>query len=178
IQFETKRVAPAPEPAKPRSTPKPGTKDEVLIGDEKQKIDYTLATCCNPISGDDVFGFITVTDGIKIHRTTCPNATEMLSNYAYRVIKARWASKELVEFEVGLRFTGIDDIGLVNKITNIISANMNVNMKAISFESNDGIFEGTVRVLVTDTTHLNQLMDALKAVDGVLTVDRMESEVI
>jgi len=101
-----------------------------------------------------------------------------MSNYAYRVMKAKWASKELVKFEVGVKFTGIDDVGLVHKITNIISADMDVDMRAISFESIDGIFEGRVKVLVTDTDHLNVLIDALKNVDGVLTVDRTESEVI
>jgi GTP pyrophosphokinase len=99
-----------------------------------------------------------------------------MSKYAYRVIKARWSNKEMVQFEVGLKFSGIDDVGLVQKITNIISTDMNVNMKAISFEANNGIFQGKVVVLVHDTEHLNSLMDQLKAVDEVLTVDRIESE--
>lgn len=157
-------------------TPLPGKKDTLLIGDEKQEIDYTLASCCNPIPGDDVFGFVTVNGGIKIHRTNCPNATQLLSNYAYRVIRARWASKELVQFEVGLHFTGIDDIGLVHQITNIISSDMNVNMKAISFESNDGIFDGHVRVLVHDTEHLNDLIKNLLNVKGVLSVERSKTQ--
>lgn len=152
--------------------------DELLLGDLKQRVEYSLSKCCNPISGDDVFGFVTVSDGIKIHRINCPNATEMMSNYAYRVMKAKWASKERVQFEVGLKFTGIDDVGLVHNITNIISEDMDVDMRAISFESIDGIFEGRVKVLVTDTIHLNVLIEALKNVEGVLTVDRMESEVI
>jgi GTP diphosphokinase / guanosine-3',5'-bis(diphosphate) 3'-diphosphatase len=177
IEFEKVDLPQAPVKSQTISKV-PGKKDELLIGDDRQKMEYTLANCCNPISGDDVFGFVTVTGGIRIHRSNCPNATEMLSNYAYRVIKARWASKEMVEFEVGIRFTGIDDVGLVNKITMVISSNMNVNMKAISFESIDGIFEGSVKVLVTDTDHLGALVLALKNVDGVLTVERMESEVI
>jgi len=148
----------------------------VLIGDNTQKVDFTLATCCNPIPGDEVFGFTTVGEGIKIHRTTCVNAQEMMSKYAYRVIKARWNSQNLVQFEVGLKFTGIDDVGLVQKITNIISTDMNVNMRAISFEARDGIFEGKVVVLVHDTDHLSTLMQNLKEIDGVLTVDRIESE--
>ncbi len=148
----------------------------VLIGDNIQKVDFTLANCCNPIPGDEVFGFTTVGEGIKIHRTTCVNAQEMMSKYAYRVIKARWNSQNLVQFEVGLKFTGIDDVGLVQKITNIISTDMNVNMRAISFEARDGIFEGKVVVLVHDTDHLSTLMQNLKEVDGVLTVDRIESE--
>lgn len=173
--------APTSEPAKKESdqrivTTVPSKGEAVLIGDEKQKIDYKLATCCNPIPGDEVFGFITVNEGIKIHRTSCPNAQELMSKYAYRVIKARWSNKELVQFEVGLRFSGIDDVGIVQNITNIISTDMNVNMRAISFEANDGIFQGRVIVLVHDTEHLNALMDKLKAVDGVLTVDRIESE--
>ena len=148
----------------------------VLIGDSTQKVDFSLAPCCNPIPGDEVFGFTTVGEGIKIHRTTCINAQEMMSKYAYRVIKARWNSQNLVQFEVGLKFTGIDDVGLVQKITNIISTDMNVNMRAISFEARDGIFEGKVVVLVHDTDHLSTLMQNLKEIDGVLTVDRIESE--
>jgi GTP diphosphokinase / guanosine-3',5'-bis(diphosphate) 3'-diphosphatase len=157
-------------------TQAPAKGETLLIGDEKQRVDFTLANCCNPIPGDEVFGFITVSDGIKIHRTNCPNAQELMSKYAYRVIKARWSTKELVQFEVGLKFSGIDDVGIVQNITNIISTDMNVNMRAISFEANDGIFQGRVIVLVHDTEHLSALMDKLKAVEGVLTVDRIESE--
>ena len=156
------------------SGPSMGT--AVVIGDAEQKVDFSLATCCNPIPGDEVFGFTTVDEGIKIHRTSCPNAQEMMSKFAYRVIKARWNSQNLVQFEVGLKFTGIDDVGLVQKITNIISTDMRVNMRAISFEAIDGIFSGRVIVLVHDTGHLNDLIKNLKAVDGVLTVDRIESE--
>lgn len=157
------------------ASPVPGKHDTLLIGDDKQSMDYTLANCCNPIPGDEVFGFVTVSEGIKIHRTNCSNAEHLMSHFAYRIIRARWASKEQLRFEVGLRFTGIDDMGLVNKITSIISSNMNVNMKSISFESNDGIFEGAVMVLVHDTTHLSELMEKLRSVDGVLTVDRFDS---
>ncbi|MFM7233240.1 MAG: RelA/SpoT family protein [Flavobacteriales bacterium] len=153
-----------------------GKGEALLIGDEQQKVDYKLATCCNPIPGDEVFGFITVSEGIKIHRSNCPNAQELLSKYAYRVMKARWRNAETVQFEVGLKFSGIDDVGIVQNITNIISTDMNVNMRAISFEANHGIFQGKVIVLVHDTKHLSVLTDRLKAIEGVLTVDRIESE--
>jgi len=153
-----------------------GKGEALFIGDEQQQVEYRLATCCNPIPGDEVFGFITVSEGIKIHRTSCPNAQELLSKYAYRVMKARWRNAETVQFEVGLKFSGTDDVGIVQNITNIISTDMNVNMRAISFEANHGIFQGKVVVLVHDTKHLSALMDKLKAVDGVLTVDRIESE--
>ena len=153
-----------------------GKNETLLIGDEAQRVDYKLATCCNPIPGDEVFGFITVTEGIKIHRTNCPNAQELMSKYAYRVMKARWRNADTVQFEVGVRFSGTDDVGIVQNITNIISTDMNVNMRAISFEANDGIFQGKVIVLVHDTKHLHSLIAKLKAVSGVLTVDRIESE--
>ncbi len=150
--------------------------ETVLIGDEQQQLDYSLAACCNPIPGDEVFGFTTVSEGIKIHRANCPNAEELLSKYAYRVIKARWQHAGGVEFEVGLKFSGIDDVGIVQAITNIISTDMNVNMRAISFEAVDGIFRGRMVVLVRDTKHLSSLIQHLRDVEGVLTVERIESE--
>lgn len=171
ITFERKAQSHV-EVVSPIIAPVPGTRDTLLIGDELQQLDYTLASCCNPIPGDDVFGFVTSSGEIKIHRENCPNATQLLGSYAYRSIKARWSSKELVQFEVNVLFSGIDDVGLVNQITSIISADMNVNMRAISFESNDGIFEGQVRVQVHDTEHLNTLIRKLRNVEGVLTVER------
>lgn len=152
--------------------PPPEKGDKLLIGEGMQKIDYSLATCCNPIPGDEVFGFVTVSGGIKVHRRNCPNATNLLSKYAYRVMKAQWASKAAAQFEVSLAFTGIDDVGLVNAVTKVISDDMHVNMRAISFESKDGTFEGRVKVLVDDTRHLGQLQTKLLNVQGVWTVDR------
>jgi GTP pyrophosphokinase len=181
IRFERDEIAdkkaPTAEPvAEKKVITTQGKGEALLIGDEQQKVDYNLAACCNPIPGDEVFGFITVSEGIKIHRTNCPNAQELLSKYAYRVMKARWRNAETVQFEVGLKFSGIDDVGIVQNITNIISTDMNVNMRAISFEANHGIFQGKVIVLVHDTKHLSSLTERLKAVEGVLTVDRIESE--
>ncbi len=180
IRFEkksdSKKEVEKHEPVAKGAVTTTGKNETLLIGDEAQRVDYKLATCCNPIPGDEVFGFITVTEGIKIHRTNCPNAQELMSKYAYRVMKARWRNADTVQFEVGVRFSGTDDVGIVQNITNIISTDMNVNMRAISFEANDGIFQGKVIVLVHDTKHLHSLIDKLKAVDGVLTVDRIESE--
>ncbi|MDZ4822476.1 MAG: bifunctional (p)ppGpp synthetase/guanosine-3',5'-bis(diphosphate) 3'-pyrophosphohydrolase [Flavobacteriales bacterium] len=175
VKFERKEEPPKKAEQK-IVTATPAKGETLLIGDEKQKMEFTLATCCTPIPGDEVFGFISVSEGIKIHRINCSNAQELMSKYAYRVIKARWSSREMVQFEVGLKFSGIDDVGIVQNITNIISTDMNVNMRAISFEANDGIFQGKVMVLVHDTSHLNSLMEKLKALEGVLTVDRIESE--
>lgn len=165
----TEAVAPSTERA---IAPSPEKGDTLLIGEGMQRLDYSLATCCNPIPGDEVFGFVTVSGGIKVHRRNCPNATNLLSKYAYRVMKAQWASKAAAQFEVSLAFTGIDDVGLVNAVTKVISDDMHVNMRAISFESKDGTFEGRVKVLVDDTRHLGQLQTKLLNVQGVWTVDR------
>lgn len=151
----------------------PGKGNELIIGDSPDPISYKLSPCCNPIPGDRVFGFITINDGIKIHRENCPNAVQLLANYAYRVVKARWTSQELLEVLAGIRFEGIDDVGVVNNITTIISNELTVNMRSISFESLDGIFEGNVTVYVHDTDHLDQLINKLKEVDGVRKVERV-----
>ena len=116
---------------------------------------------------------MTVSEGIKIHRTNCPNATQLMSQYAYRVLKANWKSDQLSERLCGLVITGIDDIGIVNKITNIISAQHEVNMKSIGFESNDGIFEGRIMLYVYDTEHLDQLILKFEQIDGIKAVERV-----
>jgi GTP pyrophosphokinase len=152
-----------------------GKADMLVLGENLNKIDYKLSPCCTPIPGDDVFGFVTINEGIKIHRVNCPNALQLLSNYAYRVVKAKWTSQELISFLAGIKITGIDEVGLVNNITKIISNELNVNMRSISFDTNDGTFEGSVTVFVHDTTHLTELMKKLKKVNGVLTVTRMEN---
>ncbi len=146
----------------------------LVIGDDLQKLDYKLSPCCTPIPGDDVFGFITVNEGIKIHRVNCPNAVQLMSNFAYRIVKARWKGRDRVEFMAGIKFSGIDDVGLVNKITTIISQEHNVNMRSISFESYDGIFEGKVMAYVQDTEHLQVLIDKLRRVRGVRSVERVD----
>lgn len=150
--------------------------DTLLIGESMQKLDYTLSKCCNPIAGDDVFGFITVIGGIRVHRRNCPNATNMLSKYAYRMMKARWTSKAQTQFKVKLQITGIDDVGLVNQLTEVISGDMQVNMIAISMESKDGIFEGNITALLMNTTHLRDVIEKLKNVNGVHTVERVDEE--
>jgi GTP diphosphokinase / guanosine-3',5'-bis(diphosphate) 3'-diphosphatase len=150
------------------------TNSTLSIGDDLHKIEYKLSPCCNPIPGDDVFGFITETEGIRIHRVSCPNAVQLMSNFAYRIVKARWKGKDSVEFLAGITFSGIDAVGLVNKITTIISHEHNVNMRSISFESNDGIFEGKVMAYVHDAEHLRSLMDKLRRVRGVRLVDRID----
>lgn len=149
--------------------------DTLLIGEDLQKLDYKLSSCCNPIPGDDVFGFVTVGDGIKIHRTNCPNAAKLMANYGYRIVKARWNSQKELAFLTGLHITGIDEVGLINKITTVISNDFKVNMRSITVDTNDGIFEGSIMVYVNNTKHLDNLISKLKDVAGVSSVTRFDS---
>lgn len=148
--------------------------ETLLIGDELQKIDYTLSACCNPIPGDDVFGFVTVNEGIKIHRTNCPNASKLMANYGYRIIKARWTSQKELAFLTGLEIIGIDDVGLVNKITTVISHDFKVNIRSITISGNEGIFEGSIMIFVNDTEQLDNLIQHLKQIKGITGVTRFE----
>lgn len=150
--------------------------DDLLIIDDKiSKIDYTLANCCNPIPGDEIFGFVTINEGIKIHRVNCPNAVHLLSKYSYRVVKAKWTAASAVSFLAGIRITGLDDIGIISGISQVISNDLKVNMRSISVVSNDGMFEGNIMVFVNDTKHLETLMRKLLQVKGVLKVSRFDS---
>ncbi len=150
--------------------------DTIIIGDDFKGFDYQMAKCCNPIPGDKVFGFITISEGIKVHRNNCPNAVHLMSKYAYRCIKARWKSEKLIERIAAIKIVGIDQLGLVNKLTEIISNQNNVNMKSISFETEDGVFEGRIKVMVYDTEHLEQLTRKFEEVDGIQRVTRWDTE--
>ncbi|WP_316830191.1 bifunctional (p)ppGpp synthetase/guanosine-3',5'-bis(diphosphate) 3'-pyrophosphohydrolase [Pedobacter aquatilis] len=153
-----------------------GTENDILlIGEDLQKIDYTLAACCNPIPGDDVFGFVTVSEGIKIHRTNCPNAAQLMSNYGYRIVKAKWNKQKELTFLTGLRIVGIDDVGLINNITKVISNDFKVNMRSITVDTNEGIFDGSIMIFVNDTEHLENLIKNLLEVKGVTGVTRFDA---
>ncbi len=149
--------------------------DILLIGEDLQKIDYTLAVCCNPIPGDDVFGFVTVNEGIKIHRTNCPNAAQLMANYGYRIVKAKWNRQQELTFLTGLHIVGIDDVGLINNITKVISNDFKVNMRSITVDTNDGIFDGSIKVFVNDKEHLDELILNLLEVKGVTGVTRFDA---
>lgn len=151
--------------------------DTIVIGEDFKGFEYTLAKCCSPIPGDSVFGFITISSGIKIHRFNCPNAVHLLSKLAYRCLKARWQSSALIERVAAIRIIGIDQLGLVNRLTEIISKQNHINMKSISFETNDGVFEGRIKVLVYDTAQLEQLSRKFEQVEGVKSVTRWDAAV-
>ena len=150
--------------------------DTLLIGDDMQQIDFTLAKCCSPIPGDDVFGFLTINEGIKIHRNTCPNAHQLLSNYGNRVIKARWASQIEKSYLVTIKLQGIDRVGLIQDISKVISNELHINMRGISVDTFDGIFEGKIKVYVFDTKHLDELLSRLEEIEGVKNVIRDQED--
>ena len=146
--------------------------DKLVFGKEKEMLKYSIASCCNPIPGDKVFGFVSVKDGIKVHNKDCPNSISLRSNYAYRIISANWIDSENHEFNAKIELSGIDDIGLMNNITSLISNSMNVNMNKISFEANDGTFSGLISVEVKNKVILNKLLKKLAAIDGIEKVSR------
>ena len=147
--------------------------DLLVFGKEEEKLDYKLANCCNPIPGDPVFGFLTINDGLKVHKKNCPNALSLQSNYAYRIISAKWIDSTQQEFAAQIILSGIDNLGLVNEITKVISSNMHVNMKSLSFQSDDGIFSGKINVIVKNNTLLKKLMENLKKINGIDKVSRV-----
>ena len=146
--------------------------DKLIFGKDQESLKYSMANCCDPIPGDSVFGFVSVNDGIKVHKKDCPNSISLRSNYAYRVISAKWIDSKSHEFNTKINLTGIDDLGIISQITSTISDSMNVNMNKISFESNDGTFTGTISLEVSNTVILNKLLKSLKKIKGIEKVAR------
>ena len=149
-------------------------KDTLIIGDSYTDIKYTLSKCCNPIPGDDVFGFVTVNEGVKVHRTKCPNAMELMANYGYRVVKANWSGEQEDSFLAGLKVSGTDRLGILNDITQVISKSNHVNIHSFRADTREGLIEDTLMVHVKDTEHLSKLIKNLIKIDGVIKVDRFD----
>ena len=148
----------------------------IIFGESSDKIMYTLANCCKPIPGDDVFGFVTTGEGLKIHRTNCPNATRLLANHAHRVVKTKWAKNKEISFLTGLKIIGLDDVGVIHKITNLLSGELKVNISAMTIEANHGVFEGNIKIFVQDKEHLNNVVNKLLELPGIERVDRYDTE--
>ena len=146
--------------------------DKLIFGKDQESLKYSMANCCDPIPGDSVFGFVSVNDGIKVHKKDCSNSISLRSNYAYRVISAKWIDSQSHEFNTKINLTGIDDLGIISQITSTISDSMNVNMNKISFESNDGLFTGTISLEVKNKVILNKLLKSLKKIKGIEKVTR------
>ena len=147
--------------------------DQLVFGKEEGKLDYKLANCCNPIPGDNVFGFVTVSDGVKVHKLNCPNAIQMQSNYNYRIITSKWVDSSQRDFKSELKISGIDTIGLVNEVTKVISTNLHIDMKSVHFDSNDGLFKGTIIVIVKNKSILDNLVKKIKNITGIDKVTRV-----
>ncbi len=148
----------------------------IIFGESSDKIKYSLAKCCNPIPGDMVFGFVSNGKGLIIHRTNCPNAARLMANYGPRIVKTKWAKNKEISFLTGLKIIGTDDVGVINKITNIISGELRINIAALTIESGEGVFEGSIKVFVHDKEELDELVDRLKQLNGIHEVQRLDIE--
>jgi GTP pyrophosphokinase len=146
----------------------------IIFGESSDKIAYSLANCCKPIPGDDVFGFVTTGKGLTIHRTNCPNATKLLSSHGHRVVKTKWAKNKEISFLTGLKLTGLDDVGVIHKITNLISGELRINISAITVEAKEGIFEGNIKFFVHDKEELDMLFQKLRELPGIQSVQRYD----
>ena len=174
IDLEKKKIK-SKSNTKPKKISKKFSKDNYIVLDGRVGLmDYKFSDCCNPIPGDDVFGFITINDGVKIHRTNCKNSPELLSKYAYRILKAKWYSKNEISFLSSLKIKGTDRVGIIDDISKIISSELKVNMKSISINSNSGVFEGKIQLYVNNTSHLLRLIKKLEKIRNVIKVSRFE----
>ena len=150
--------------------------DLIVFGKDNERLNYKISSCCKPIPGDDVFGFVTINEGIKVHRTDCPNAISMRSNYAYRVLPAKWIDSTQEEFSAILKITGMDSLGLTNELTKVISNQLNTNIKSISLSSEAGIFYGQVEVVVKNNHSIKNLIESIKKIDGIEKVTRVNQK--
>jgi len=148
----------------------------IIFGESSDKIVYNLANCCKPIPGDDVFGFVTTGKGLTIHRTNCPNAAKLMANFGHRIVKTKWAKNKEISFLTGLKIVGLDDVGVVNKITNLISGELRINIAALTIEAKEGVFEGNIKLYVHDKEELDELVKNLYSLPGIEKVDRYDTE--
>jgi guanosine-3',5'-bis(diphosphate) 3'-pyrophosphohydrolase len=168
-----------PKPEYNPNQPGPATKKDtelIIFGESSDRIVYNLANCCKPIPGDDVFGFITTGKGLTIHRTNCPNAAKLLANYGHRVVKTKWAKNKEISFLTGVKIVGMDDVGVINKITNLISGELKINIAALTIEAKEGLFHGNIRLYVHDREELDELVQSLKSLPGIESVERYDTE--
>ena len=176
-----------PKPVKPETEPKLPEADTgrashkkenelIIFGESSDKIVYTLANCCKPIPGDDVFGFVSTGKGLIIHRTNCPNAARLMSNFGHRVVKTKWAKNKEISFLTGVKIVGLDDVGVIHKITNLVSGELKINIAALTVEAKEGLFEGNIKLFVHDKEELDELVDRLKKLPGIEAVERYDTD--
>jgi GTP pyrophosphokinase len=151
-------------------------KAKILVnGESAEQYQYQLAGCCNPVQGDDIFAYLTVNSGLKIHRTSCPNATHLMANYGYRIMKAEWAGGESASFIADLWITGVDDgPGVIERVTSQISSTLSINIRSFSIAGDEGYFEGRISIVVTNKDQLNLVIKSLESLEGISRVTRVE----
>jgi guanosine-3',5'-bis(diphosphate) 3'-pyrophosphohydrolase len=146
--------------------------DQIVFGNEEEKLDFSIAKCCNPIPGDDVFGFITINEGVKIHKQDCPNSISLQSKFSYRILKSKWIDSSQEEFSTTINISGIDNLGIVSEITKLISNSLNINMQKMSFDTEGNTFKGRIIFKVKTKNILNKLIQRLKKINGIEKVIR------
>ena len=173
VSFINNKIRKQPNPNEVKKEELTEKFDQLVFGKDEQQLDYKIASCCNPIAGDDVFGFLTVSEGIKIHKKNCPNAVQLQGSFNYRIQKAKWIDSSQRDFKAELLITGIDGLGLVNNVTKEISNNLNIDMKRVHFDTDDGIFKGSIVVVVKNKNILNNLVQNIKKINGIDKVTRL-----
>jgi GTP pyrophosphokinase len=151
---------------------KPVKNNLIVFNEDDEILDYKISKCCNAIPGDNIFGFLSIVDGLKVHREDCPNAIELRANYAYRILKAKWTTKQNLDFTANLKLNGIDSVGLVNKVTQIISKQLHVDIKSINIYTHDGVFEGEITLKVHNETFLSEITKKLEKIEGIVKISR------
>ena len=146
--------------------------DQIVFGNEEEKLDFSIAKCCSPIPGDDVFGFVTINEGVKIHKQDCPNSISLQSKFSYRILKSKWIDSSQEEFSTTINISGIDNLGIVNEITKLISNSLNINMQKMSFDTEENTFSGKITLKVKTKNILNKLIQRLKKINGIEKVIR------
>lgn len=174
-------IAPKPKAPEPKPEYDPTIKEKkdtelIIFGESSDNIMYSLANCCKPIPGDNVFGFVSSGEGLKIHRVNCPNAARLMANYGHRVVKTKWAKNKEISFLTGIRIVGLDDVGVIHKITNLISGELKLNISGMKIEARDGIFEGDLQIFVHDKDELDDLVNHLLGLTGIEKVERYDTE--
>ncbi|MGB5394238.1 MAG: ACT domain-containing protein, partial [Lutimonas sp.] len=173
INFFKNRIRRSANQAKPVAEENTNNYDMLVFGEEGEKLNYTFAKCCSPIPGDKVFGFVTIKEGIKIHKYDCPNALGMQSQYAYRILPAKWIDSSQQAYKVKINISGIDRVGLTNDVTRIISNNLQINIQNMNIAANQGIFQGKLTVEVKNNEQLNKLINQLGKLEGIDKVTRI-----
>ena len=167
--FKNKIYKKSPQKIEVKEEPK---YDTLVFGANQEKLNYSYSRCCSPIPGDDVFGFTTIREGIKIHRQDCPNAIRLQSNYAYRILETKWIDSTNKQSVAIIHIKGIDSVGLINEVTKILSTNLNVNIQSMNISSSDGVFDGIITVLILDKNNLKKAIENIRLVNGVTSISR------